>query len=466
MVPLEYEGAPRRGERDEGGYSVARASMILTAECVGTGVLALPGCAHTLGLIPFFALLGFQVGLNGYAGMLLAQAAQICERRASYNLCAETTTPLHDDVDEASAWGGADEAEAALDAVVFGAEAAPVAVERPRDFLDLAHKLDAGPRTTRIVGFCWYGNLFLIAAQYLVVMARALRAAVPIEGCAVLASLLASCAAVLVLSRLPTLDAIGRGAAQISFLAVVLILGACVRETANTLPNAWPAVALDGGGLAALAAAAGSVTFSMTSTKLLLNVRLEMAQPEEARSALGGGLAAYTTLYALVALLAGRDPPRFLLDALPRGSSRARAAAVLLFAHVAVSYSINQQVLARTLERRFGGGRRFALSVALTAASLLLALALPIFADLVSLIGSLTTGPLTFAIPALCYAAATRDAPRRRVGVAFLVALTIVLTASGTAGAGAEIVGHWRTQTRAAPGVRGFLCDAQAAAGS
>merc|ERR1712147_544188 len=99
---------------------------------------------------------------------------------------------------------------------------------------------------------------------------------------------------------------------------------------------------------------------------------------------------------------------------------------------------MNQQVLAKTVERALGrgdldGARWTALTAALTALSLIIALALPVFSDLVSLIGALTSGPLTFAIPAICYRLATRDGSHA-AGVAFLVAATAALVCLGTAG--------------------------------
>ena len=172
------------------------------------------------------------------------------------------------------------------------------------------------------------------------------------------------------------------------------------------------------------------------------------------------GLFVLSPLYVAVALGTGRDPPPFLLDALPPRPRR--LAAALLFCHVAVSFAMNQQVLAKTVERALGrgdldGARWTALTAALTALSLVIALALPVFSDLVSLIGALTSGPLTFAIPAICYRLATRDGSHA-AGVAFLVAATAALVCLGTAGALGEIADHGEKRA-ARGGARGFFCD-------
>ena len=88
----------------------------------------------------------------------------------------------------------------------------------------------------------------------------------------------------------------------------------------------------------------------------------------------------------------------------------------------------------------------------------------PVFSDLVAVIGALTSGPLGFALPALLFDLATRDSDvkRRRKGVVSLVLFTVVLTIAGTTGAVIRTVEDWEAQERSAPGVRGFFCAEQA----
>ena len=192
-----------------------------------------------------------------------------------------------------------------------------------------------------------------------------------------------------------------------------------------------------------------------------------MRDPREARKTLRYGIAAFTCVYVVVVFLSGPEPPRFLLDAVHHGTD-GRVAAGLLFAHVAVSYAINQNVLARTLERYLGHAlsrKGWALmTAALTLSSLLIAILVPVFSDLVAVIGALTSGPLGFAMPALLFDLATResDIKRRRKGVVSLVLFTVVLTIAGTTGAIVRTVKDWEAQERSAPGVRGFFCAEQA----
>ncbi len=434
------------------GYGAGRAATILVAECVGTGVLALPYVASVLGTGPFLLFVAVQVLLNLYAGELLATAAETAERKTNYEACRSTTSALWDFVDD-------------TDNIDWDTGEPKSPTTRPRDMLELAQGLDAGRPLRALVASAWYGNLVLILAQYLVVMARSLRVAFPLPGCAVVESLLIAALTAWLIAQLPTLDALGKGAAQLSFASVVAILAICAKHTPTGPP---PVVARDASA-AAVAASLTTVTFAMITSKLFLNVRREMRDPREARKTLRYGIFAFTVVYIVVVFLSGPEPPRFLLDSVGRHSTDARVAAALLFCHVAVSYAINQNVLARTLERYLGHSlsrRGWALmTAALTLSSLLIAILVPVFSDMVAVIGALTSGPLGFAMPALLFDLATRDSSdvkRRRKGVVSLVLFTVVLTIVGTTGAITRTVKDWEAQERSAPGVRGFFCAEQA----
>jgi amino acid permease len=444
-MPLELDDGPQPE-----GYGAGRAATILVAECVGTGVLALPYVASVLGTGPFLLFVAVQVALNLYAGELLATAAEMSERRTNYEACRSTTSALWDFVDDA-------------DNIDWDTGEPTSPTTRPRDMLELAQGLDAGRPLRALVACAWYGNLVLILAQYLVVMARSLRVAFPLPGCAVVESLLIAALTAWFIAQLPTLDALGKGAAQLSFASVLAILAICARHT----PTGPPPVVAQDASAAAVAASLTMITFAMITSKLFLNVRREMRDPREGRKMLRYGIAAFTCVYVVVVFLSGPEPPRFLLDAVHHGTD-GRIAAGLLFAHVAVSYAINQNVLARTLERYLGhtlSRRGWALmTAALTLSSLLIAVLVPVFSDLVAVIGALTSGPLGFAVPALLFDLATResDVKRRRKGVISLVLFTVVLTIAGTTGAIVRTVKDWEAQERSAPGVRGFFCAEQA----
>jgi hypothetical protein len=423
-----------------------------------------------LGTGPFLLFVAVQVALNLYAGELLATAAETAERKTNYEACRSTTSALWDFVDD-------------TDNIDWDTGEPKSPTTRPRDMLELAQALDAGRPLRALVASAWYGNLVLILAQYLVVMARSLRVAFPMPGCAVVESLLIAALTAWLIAQLPTLDALGKGAAQLSFASVLAILAICARHT----PTGPPPVVVEDASAAAVAASLTMITFAMmlapgvlvrhrrdslltaprSTSKLFLNVRREMRDPREARKTLRYGIAAFTCVYVVVVFLSGPEPPRFLLDAVHHGTD-GRVAAGLLFAHVAVSYAINQNVLARTLERYLGhtlSRRGWALmTAALTLSSLLIAILVPVFSDLVAVIGALTSGPLGFAMPALLFDLATResDIKRRRKGVVALVLFTVILTIAGTTGAVIRTVKDWEAQERTAPGVRGFFCAEQA----
>lgn len=138
MLPIELEDGPQPE-----GYSAGRAAIILVAECVGTGVLALPYVASVLGTGPFLLFVAVQVALNLYAGELLATAAETAERKTNYEACQSTTSALWDFVDDTD---------------MFPDETSQPKspTKRPRDMLELAQGLDAGRPLRAMIASAWY----------------------------------------------------------------------------------------------------------------------------------------------------------------------------------------------------------------------------------------------------------------------------------------------------------------------
>jgi len=210
-------------------------------------------------------------------------------------------------------------------------------------------------------------------------------------------------------------------------------------------------------------AALASVAFAFGSQKLLLNIRHEMRYREKAApESLSIALFIIALTYTVVCLLAGPNPPGFLFDAIPVEKRwQRRVAGFLLWVHVSVSYAINNQALCSSIDRlvfqpkssndtrqnqpheqqseteiqaeskaqpnrlrevAFASKKRnlvsrlkhlyheasknkrsrwIGLTLIVAISSFLLANAIPFFKDLVALIGSLTTIPLTLLLPAL-----------------------------------------------------------------
>ena len=109
-----------------------------------------------------------------------------------------------------------------------------------------------------------------------------------------------------------------------------------------------------------------------------------------------------------------KDPPGFLLDAIPPGVTSRRFAGLFLWIHVVVSYAINSQAICGSMDQLQLSQMDFfqawsdpqwwmLLSGVLAVTAFLVANAIPFFQDLVSLIGALTSVPLTLLLPAVFF---------------------------------------------------------------
>mmetsp|Transcript_23472 Transcript_23472/g.26755 ORF Transcript_23472/g.26755 Transcript_23472/m.26755 type:complete len:365 (+) Transcript_23472:394-1488(+) len=162
-------------------------------------------------------------------------------------------------------------------------------------------------------------------------------------------------------------------------------------------------------------AALSSIGFAVGSQKLLLNIRHEFKDREQAAPhSLGIALSGFGAIYGIVCIIAGPNPPEFLFDAIPSGSGR-RIAGLLLWIHVAVSFAINSQALCSSIDRlsfhrvsicsyklnNLHKTRWALLTFLVAISSYMIANAIPFFKDLVSLIGAFTSVPLTLLLPAI-----------------------------------------------------------------
>ncbi|KAJ8607028.1 hypothetical protein CTAYLR_006254 [Chrysophaeum taylorii] len=340
-----------------GGYGVLGGAVLLVADCVGTGVLALPGDAWTLGI--------------GSAGTLVIEAAR----------------------------GG-----------------------RARDFCELG--AGCGATTKAIILAAWYSNLFLVLGQYALVMSNGLELAVG-ASCTALSSF-AAAASVLALAQATRTMTKLRWPSLASISSVFVVLGSCLAARHWPYDPAWlpPHLGAPRWRAALRASAAvGSCVFAMgNAKKLLLNVRREQRDPDAQSPA--------------------HQPFSSTLFPATSGYGDPRAGACL-FAHVSVSYAINLQPLAKTLQSHLDleDSNRcwLALTSAITASAWFVANAVPFFPDLVSLIGAFASAPPNFAIPALLYKHARPKEEHRRREANFHIALTILIVLAGTAGAIVDI---------------------------
>ena len=170
-----------------------------------------------------------------------------------------------------------------------------------------------------------------------------------------------------------------------------------------------------------------------------------MADRSQAPRVLAMSVIIFTTVYILIILLAGPNPPALLFDAI-QGYWNRRLAGFLLWGHVVVSYAINSQAFCSSMDRLFWHRlwssifitnrhnlinnnnnynnsndddpqqrqrvvvvnhsrhaiiRWMILTVIMGVTAYTVANAIPFFDDLVALIGALTAVPLTLLLPAL-----------------------------------------------------------------
>ena len=474
--------------RSRTGISVLAGAVLLVADNVGTGVLALPGQAHVLGgHVAGATVIVIMAPMCWYMGHALHRSATLIEKRAVL---------LND----------------------AGTQQQQQPPERVADFFGLAARL-YGPQhpVARLTAFLYYLTLFLQMGSYLVVLSHALQAAVRTSSdmCRPVASL-ASAALLLTVNQLPSFAAVARGPALLSVLAILAVSAICVSfagasdSTSLGAPPPAPPPPPDAPWFAAVdgalrkAAATGGVLFAEATTVLLLNSRHALASPERIGTALALALGVMCVGFVGVVLGSGRDPPAFLFDAVPAtgggaaGGAWRRVAAVLLFGHVAISYAISSVALGSAIQRRLhqhqrqrqqqrqrpaacdaaptsgtdtdkppratddadagtgvaggggsGGGRRlewFGLTTALMLSVWLLASAAPFFSGLVDLIGSLNL--CTFFLPSL-FLRRAHDLTRtplpawERALTALLMGGSLCMTVVGVTGSIVDVVRAW-----------------------
>ena len=414
------------------GLAVPTAAALIIAECVGTGVLALPANAHTLGLTLTL------VSLTGTA-LLTMVAAVMLHRAASTIEVLELREPLE----------------------LYGARPRP----RVPDYYLLAVAL-YGERSlmARVTIFAFHGGLFLMLGVFLVVMSKALVPLLSHAGwdvCEWQAGLICTLVMAAV-NQMPSLIHIGRGPAYFSVVAIVVVCGVCVAglPADRGLTPAAPAAARP----LPISAALSGVVFAMGVMPFVLSTRHALDAPARIVPSLGVAICLLALSYALLIVLAGKHPPAYLLDAIA-SEAGSLTASLLLLAHVAISYAICSVMLCSALERELLRRTRQKFTPAhccrkprvrwalLTSFVMFVAWAIangaPFFGDLVNLIGAITGAPLAFLAPPLFHLRARKLTGARptlgeRALTAVMVLLASALAVMGTIGAVVGIVHHWQ----------------------
>ena len=490
------------GTDDIPRLNVWQGAALLTADCLGTGLLALPADIHVLGAGLGVGFLLANLPINLYAGTIFHMTATWIEQRQTaenriyqQNVVGGTITPWtktristtmaaakdqeqakqqqqddDDDVDyrevnqntfnsvlsaltynEASS----DELLDDFDVDIINDNDDNNKVEDYRtmnqgtlnsalslqtagtthtklhhdtatfDFVGITQALFRNRMATRWVLIVYYTNIFLVLGNYILVMSHSVAAVIGEDRiCIPLAGLLASTGMFLV-SQFRSMARLGKTASILSLSALFIVVLQCLwslqdekyrEQRTNASPPTEEATSSSSSGFSSLRklAAFGSIGFAVGSQKLFLNIRHELSDRNVAPRSLAIALTVFGTFYVLIVIVAGPNPPGFLFDAIPQGWNR-RIAGLLLWVHVIVSYSINSQAICSSMDRLVfhrlqwlpatnDPAMRWLMLTALMAISAYtVANAIPFFTDLVSLIGALTSVPLTLMLPAIFY---------------------------------------------------------------
>ena len=333
------------------------------------------------------------------------------------------------------------------------------------DFIGMTSALFHSKFYSRLVLILFYTNIFLVLGDYILVMSHAVAALLGENNiCIPTAGLLAS-TLMFGVAQIRTMAKLGRTVSILSLLALAIVVIQCLYYTigetitegedvvatenesrgtrrilllddtdmngtttgmmteignatsVSTVSTVMPDIVRTGISTPSILtrlAALGSIGFATGSQKLFLNIRHEFKNRNDAPKSLGISLTAFGTLYVLVCILAGNNPPGFLFDAIPHNTYSRQIAGFLLWVHVVVSYAINSQAICASMDRliltklsAFDGWndatRWMFASGIMAILAFVVANAIPFFKDLVALIGALTSVPLTLLFPALMY---------------------------------------------------------------
>jgi amino acid permease len=467
--------------------TVISGAALLAADCMGTGILALPYSMKELG-IPFgLFFLILNIPINFYAGSILNEAANSVEAKLT-NTCSYQT--IHNEISTnskssviASALSNNDAQE--LDLSVQRShqshahsdndiqDRSGVDNAHTFDFVGLTYALFDYPSRSSCVTFTvlsiYYLNLILVLGNYILVMSHSVKAVAGENICLPVAGLIANIL-MLGISQLPTMASLGRMVSVFSLLSLSVVVVLCLislhgnervrylEHNESTFSNHSTT-----SNFLRQATAISAIGFSVGSQKLFLNIRHEFKDRNESPKSLGISLISFGTVYAIVCIAAGKNPPEFLFDAIGNGLAR-RFAGLMLWLHLAVSFSINAQALCSSMDRlklhrvqilRLHERHRlrwFLMTLLVTTSSYLIANSVPFFSDLVALIGALTSVPLTLLLPALLYRKMMglplfllgNDISSTSICSFLLVIFSLFFLIFGVLGSGFSIAVDWR----------------------
>jgi len=276
----------------------------------------------------------------------------------------------------------------------------------------------------------------------------------------------ATCAVLLITNQMRKLENCATLCA-LSSMAMVVAIALCMSEvlrsgcSAGSASSSAPALDVWSG-----FGAISTYMLAFAGQNIFLEIMSEMREPTKFSWALNLAMPTLCAIYAGVAVTTfvacGENTPSYLMDAVEDGVVK-RIIGTLVFLHTIVSYTINQQVLARGMHLLVAPVHATMASGAegiclcrlqwflITSCELLLAFSLAVgiktFEDIVHLIGALFVCPLCIILPAAClfgkprhladFGSCTLEHPL----AALLLLLAAVLTVLGTYSALLPILG-------------------------
>ncbi|GAX11286.1 hypothetical protein FisN_7Lh392 [Fistulifera solaris] len=307
--------------------NVGQGALLLTAECLGTGLLALPGNIATLGNFWGFFFLVMQLPINLYAGTILHWTALDVEQqhelenrwyqeslqqgKIAKTACLEKNTQseviqskIADDTDYREI--NQNTANSILSLLSQQQQQSdPEWVDllpltactgeklhhdtATHDFIGFTQALFDHKRATRMVRIIYYSNIFLVLGNYVLVMSHALQA-VFVRLCLPMAGLCA-CLCMLGVSQLRTMARLGRTASLLSLLALLVVVVQCIHAIHFSASSkihtdmSLPATSTVTSWLRKFSAL-GSIGFAVGSQKLFLNIRHELVDRQRAPQSL------------------------------------------------------------------------------------------------------------------------------------------------------------------------------------
>lgn len=449
----EYSVASNYNDGSSNDLSMWQGAFLLAADCMGTGVLALPGDAKTLGWGLGIGFLIANLPINLYAGTILHASATSIETKQKYEnrlyqetLSAVASNPALSEIDYRVVNANTVDSEVTTGSLLgdrlsdyrtfnentYGtakSNLTGVSIVTGRtnhtqlhhdtssfDFIGMTRAMFNGKAATRCVMVIYYTNIFLVLGNYILVMSHAVSAAFGGSMCYPTAGLIAS-VGMFIVSQSRTMAKLGKAASYVSLSALLIVVVQCLWATQQNHDGIEESRRLEPSNdatefsLLRKLSAFGSIGFAVGSQKLFLNIRHELADRSVAPKSLAAALLGFGFFYVVVILLAGPNPPGFLFDAIPSGWNR-QLAGVLLWAHVVVSYAINSQAICSSMDRLLWyrldlpgfddpAKRWMSLTFLMALTAYTVANAIPFFKDLVALIGAVTSVPLTLLLPAL-----------------------------------------------------------------